>query len=164
MARVASAADGPEVVRLAEAMFRPLGGGGLDEAHWARWREASLAVTARLPSDGLGVFVVDHPERPGALAACGAGVVVPRLPNPWHPNGLAGYVQWMSTEPDWRRRGFGRAVLRAVLRFFEERGVDNVELHATASGAPLYRSEGFWEGSSGLAMRRRPWDPPPERR
>lgn len=161
---MATAADGPEVVRLAEIMFRPLAGDRPDEAGWARWRAASLAVTAGLPRDDLGVFVVDHPDHPGALVSCGAGVVTRRLPNPWHPQGLVGYVQWMSTEPAWRRRGLGRAVLRAVLQFFEERGVDNVELHATADGAPLYRSEGFWEGSAGLAMRRRPYDPPPELR
>lgn len=149
------------MVRLAEAMFRPLAADGLDEAHWARWRAASLAVTDGLPSHHLGVFVIDHPERPGVLVAGGAGVVTRRLPNPWHPEGLVGYVQWMSTEPAWRRRGFGRAVLRAILGYFDDRGVDNVELHATAAGAPLYRSEGFWEGSSGLAMRRRDWDPPP---
>lgn len=149
------------MVRLAEAMFRPLAGDALDEAQWARWRAAAMAVTAGLPSDHLGIFVVDHPGEAGTLVACGAGVLTRRLPNPWHPEGLAGYVQWMSTEPAWRRRGLGRAVLQAVLGWFEERGVDNVELHATAAGTPLYRSEGFWEGSGGLAMRRRPWDPPP---
>lgn len=149
------------MVRLAEAMFRPLVADGLDEAAWGRWRAACLAVTAGLPSERVGIFVVDHPEGSGALVACGAGVVTRRLPNPWHPEGLAGYVQWMSTEPDWRRRGLGRAVLRAVLGWLEDRGVDNVELHATAAGTSLYRAEGFWEGSGGLAMRRRAWDPPP---
>jgi GNAT superfamily N-acetyltransferase len=109
----------------------------------------------------VGVFVVDHPEVDGALVACGAGVVCRRLPNPWHPDGLAGYVQWMSTEPAFRRRGLGRAVLRAVLDWFAQLGVENVELHATEEGAPLYRSEGFWRGSGGEPMRRRPWDPPP---
>jgi hypothetical protein len=49
-----------------------------------------------------------------------------------------------------------------VLAWFEERGVDNVELHATPQGEALYRSEGFWRGIGGLPMRRRPWDPPPD--
>lgn len=160
MVRAARAADGPEVVRLAELMFRGLIE-GLDEERFAAWRGAALSAVAGLPDDAVGVFVVDHPDHPGMLVACGAGVVSRRLPNPAHPEGLAGYVQWMSTEPAFQRRGLGRAVLAAVLRFFEDHGVSNVELHATAQGAPLYRSEGFWRGSGGLPMRRRVWDPPP---
>ncbi len=147
-------------MRLAELMFRGLAG-ALDEGQWASWRRAALEVVARLPKDTVAVFVVDNPRRPGTLVSCGAGIVVPRLPNPWHSGGRVGYVQWMSTEPAFRRRGLARAVLRAVLGWFDERDVDNVELHATEQGAPLYRSEGFWRGSSGEPMRRRPWDPPP---
>lgn len=143
-------------------MFRPLVGDALDEAAWARWRLASEeAVRTRLGAD-LGVFVVDDPDASGRLLSCGAGTVQHRLPNPWHPEGLAGYIQWMSTEQSARRRGYGRAVLAALLAWFEARGVDNVELHATPEGAPLYRSEGFWRGTGGLPMRRRPWDPPPD--
>lgn len=142
-------------------MFRPLAP-ALSARQWSAWRQASGEAVHRLPSDSFAIFVVDAPGRPGALVSCGAGVVVPRLPNPWHPGGRAGYVQWMSTDPGYRRRGYARAVLRAVLGWFDERGIDNVELHATAEGKPLYRSEGFWRGSGGEAMRRRPWDPPPE--
>ncbi|HMK99751.1 MAG TPA: GNAT family N-acetyltransferase [Acidimicrobiales bacterium] len=142
-------------------MFRPLAP-QLSERQWETWRRAARDVVQRLPGDEVAVFVADHPDRPGTLVSCGAGVVVPRLPNPWHPHGRAGYVQWMSTEPEFRRRGYGRAVLQAVLAWFDQGGVDNVELHATEQGEPLYRSEGFWRGSGGEPMRRRPWDPPPE--
>lgn len=149
------------MVRLAELMFRPLVGDALDEDAWTRWRdEAARAVVERLGRD-LCVYVVDDPEVPGHLVSCGAGVVHRRLPNPWHPDGGAGYVQWMSTEEGFRRRGLARSVLQAVLAWFEARGIDNVELHATPSGVPLYRSEGFWRGNGGEPMRRRPWDPPP---
>jgi len=148
-------------VRLAELLFRPLSS-GLSEAQWDTWRQVSLAVVRRLPMEDVGIFVVDHPERPSTLVSCGAAVAVPRLPNPWHPEGRAGYVQWMATEPAFRRQGYARAVLRAVLAWFGERGIDNVELHATEEGKSLYRSEGFWRGRGGEAMRRRPWDPPPE--
>jgi len=151
------------VVRLAELMFRGLRT-DVPEATWRAWRrQATEAVVTRRPSE-CAVFVVDDPDQPGRLAACGTGVVSTRMPNPFHRTSRCGYVQWMSTEPSWRRRGMARAVLRALLDWFESHGVDNVELHATAEGAALYRSEGFWPGSGGLAMRRRPWDPPPEMR
>jgi GNAT superfamily N-acetyltransferase len=142
-------------------MFRDLGP-PLSDAQWQVWRRAAVAAVVDRDVSRVGMFVVDHPDVTGALVACGAGVVSDRLPNPWHPDGLAGYVQWMSTEPAFRRRGLARAVLRAILEWFDERGVDNVELHATDAGAPLYRSEGFWRGSSGEPMRRRAWDPPPD--
>jgi len=54
-----------------------------------------------------------------------------------------------------------RTSLRALLEWFGSEGVDNVELHASPDGEPLYRSEGFWEGSTALALRRRSWDPAP---
>lgn len=158
--RPAGPADGPEVVRLAELMFRGLDVGA-DEQRWTAWRATALRAVACLPSEEMAVFVAEDPDCPGTLVSCGAGVVQPRLPVPWRAASPAGYVQWMSTEPAFRRRGLGRAVLRAVLAWFEERGIDNVELHATDQGAPLYRSEGFWRGSAGEPMRRRPWDPPP---
>jgi ribosomal protein S18 acetylase RimI-like enzyme len=134
----------------------------VSDERWARWRASALDVVSSLPGDDACLVVVEHPVRPGKLAACGAGVVNRRLPNPFHPHDLVGYVQWMSTDPAFRRQGMARAVLRAVLAWFSQRGVDNVELHATAEGEPLYRSECFWQGSGGLPMRRRPWDPPPD--
>jgi GNAT superfamily N-acetyltransferase len=157
--RAARADDAGEVVRLAELMFRSLGL-TLEEDEWGRWRSTAVrAVSARLGAD-LTVVVAEDPGAPGHLVACGAGVISERLPGP-AADGDVGYIQWMSTEPAFRRRGLGRAVLRALLEWFESQGVDNVELHASTAGAPLYRSEGFWEGSTGLALRRRPWDPAP---
>jgi GNAT superfamily N-acetyltransferase len=161
--RPASSQDAVEVVRLAEQMFAPLVGDALTHDAWQGWRHAAVgAVRRRLGDEDVAVFVADDPRRPGGLVSCGAGVIARRLPSPWQVEGLVGYVQWMSTDPAYRRQGKARAVLRALLAWFEWRGVDDVELHATTVGSALYRSEGFWEGASGLALRRRPWDPPPQ--
>jgi GNAT superfamily N-acetyltransferase len=154
--------DAGEVARLAELMYRSLGL-VCDEDVWGRWRVSAVrAVRARLGAD-LTVVVAEDPGVPGHVVACGAGSISERLPGPGHASARVGYIQWMSTEPGFRRRGLGRAVLRALLGWFESQGVDDVELHASTEGAPLYRSEGFWEGSTGLALRRRPWDPAPPR-
>jgi GNAT superfamily N-acetyltransferase len=139
-------------------MYRSLGL-NLDGEVRATWQVAAeQAVRARLGAD-LTVVVAEDPGAPGRLVACGAGTISTRLPGPAGDARL-GYIQWMSTEPAFRRRGLGRAVLRGLLDWFEAQGVDNVELHASPDGAALYRLEGFWEGSTGLALRRRPWDPP----
>lgn len=158
--RRAGFGDAPEIARLAELMYRDLGA-ELGEDDWARWRaDAVTVVRARLGAD-LEVMVAEDPTGSGHLVACGAATVAERLPNPWHARALVGYVQWMSTEPALRRRGLARAVLVGLLGWLESRGVDNVELHASPEGDALYRSEGFWAGTGGVAMRRRPWDPPP---
>jgi GNAT superfamily N-acetyltransferase len=150
--------DADEIARLAALMYRSLGL-DFDEGEWATWRVSAVrAVQARLGRD-LTVVVAEDPDGPGHLLACGAGVISERLPNPSHADARVGYVQWMSTEPHARRQGLGRAVLQGLLAWFESEGVDNVELHASPDGVGLYRSEGFWEGSTGLALRRRPWDP-----
>ena len=152
--------DAAEVARLAELMYRSLGL-AFDDDVWEKWRVAAQqAVRARLGAD-LTVVVAEDPGVPGRLVACGAGLISERLPGPGQTSRRVGYVQWMSTEPAFRRRGLARAVLRALLAWFAAQGVDNVELHASPEGRPLYRSEGFWEGSTGLALRRRPWDPAP---
>jgi GNAT superfamily N-acetyltransferase len=167
--RAAGVDDLPEVVRLAELMYVSLGVGH-PEPVWAAWRRVALEALRSDLGPDLAVVVVDHPDAgsagaagagPGRLVACGVATIGTRLPNPWLEDRRIGYVQWMSTEPEFRRRGLARAVLAALLRWYEERGVHDVELHASTAGAPLYRTMGFWEGSTGVALRRRSWDPPP---
>jgi GNAT superfamily N-acetyltransferase len=90
-----------------------------------------------------GVFVADA-EEPGRLASCVAATIFERLPGPRNPGAKrAAYVQWMCTDPPYRRRGLGRAVLTALLDWLWAEGVSCIELHATADGNPLYRSFGF---------------------
>jgi GNAT superfamily N-acetyltransferase len=138
--RAATPADTPGLVRLATTMYESM---GLD-ASGPEWREnATKLLAARLGGDDVAIFVVDDPERPGALVACGGAIVIQRLPGPNTPTGRWGYVQWMVTDPAYRRRGLARMVFTAILGWLEERGVTSVELHATSSGEPLYRSFGF---------------------
>lgn len=141
-------------------MFRAVGVDPGDD-YWERFRPAAAQAMRDRRDDDVVVFVVDHPDDRARLVACGAAVVITRLPSVGQPDGRLGYIQWMSTDLDFRRRGLARNVLRELLAWLEARGIDNVELHASPEGAPLYRSQGFWSGTGGEAMRRRPWDPPP---
>ena len=153
--RMATAGDGGEVVRLA-MMFASMGQGSVDDGETAGgWREAGQArFLERIGGDGLAVFVVDDPDRPGRLAASAAGSVVERLPAPLNPGGRAGYVQWVCTEPAFRGRGLGRMVMTALLEWYDRSGVGVVELHATPVAESLYRSLGF-DDSGPVALRRR---------
>ena len=142
--RFADAHDISETIRLAGLMYQAM---GLDPS--ARdWQIAAREALQLRLGDDVAVFVVDAPAMPGRLAACGAASIATRLPGPSNPSARFGYLQWVSTDSEWRRQGMARAVTVALLQWLRERGVRSVELHATSTGEPLYRSLGFVEGQN----------------
>jgi GNAT superfamily N-acetyltransferase len=138
-ARPATVDDIPEVLRLAALMYLTIGQHADEE--W--FRQAGRLLETRMGEGRTGIFVADA-EEPGRLASCVAATILERLPGPANPAAKrAAYIQWMCTDPAYRRRGLGRAVLAALLDWLWAEGVSCVELHATADGTPLYRSFGF---------------------
>jgi len=152
--RRASAADASELSRLREVMFSSLGPTP-DRAAW--WNAAVAALEEALadPDGEIQAFVVDAPEPdvPGELASCAVGIVERRLPSPHNPIGMSGYVLSVATDPRHRRKGYARAVMQATLEWFESRGIQRVELHASPDAEALYRDMGFHE-PHGLALTR----------
>ena len=148
--RPATIEDAGEVVRLAALMYEAM---GLD-ATGTVWRRAAVtAMAGRLGEDAM-VFVADDPGTPGRLAAIGAGVIATRLPSPVNPAATVGYIQWVSTDPRWRRRGLARLITSTLITWFRDRDVRAIELHVTPEGAGLYRSLGFGPGDNpGLRIR-----------
>lgn len=148
--RPATVEDATEIIRLATLMYEAMGVDASDES----WQQAGLeAVTNRLGRDAA-IYVTDDPSEKGRLAAVGAGTVAHRLPGPTNPDAAVGYIQWVCTDPKWRRRGLARLITASLLAWYESIGVRSVELHATAEGEALYRSLGFDEGTN-LALRLR---------
>ncbi len=151
--RLATTADSTEIVRLAGIMYRSM---GIDPDNAAWRRAAHDAIQERL-GDDLTIAVADHPDRAGQLLASGAGCITTRLPGPTNLTAEVGYIQWVATEPEWRGRGLACAIMTRLLDWYRERGVANVELHATSDGERVYRSLGFSEGNyPGLRMRVEP--------
>lgn len=110
------------------------------------WQAESLpTVRGRLADvDGdFAAFVVDHPERPGALGALVVGTLEYRIGREGNPHGRTGFVFSVATDPDVRRRGYARGCMEALLEWFRERGVAQVDLTASAEAAPLYAAMGF---------------------
>jgi ribosomal protein S18 acetylase RimI-like enzyme len=149
LARLATRADAPEVARLAALMYASMG-----VVTDSEWLAHAASAFARRAGDDLVAYVVDRPQGEPGLVASGVGMVSPRLPSPHNPDGRVGYIQWVATEPAFRRRGLARQVLLGLLQWFEGRGVPVVELHATPEGEPLYRALGFGEEGA-VALRRR---------
>jgi GNAT superfamily N-acetyltransferase len=142
--RPATVGDTAEVVRLAALMYETLGM-GTDDRQWRQTAAHHLAT--RLGHDAA-VFVVDDPSNPGQLAAIGAATITRRLPAPHNPGATVGYIQWISTDPAWRRRGLARRVTGALLDWLRDNDVRTVELHAARDAEALYRSMGFADGTN----------------
>jgi GNAT superfamily N-acetyltransferase len=149
-ARPAHVDDSDEILRLARLMFHSMGF-DMDDEQWIE--EGHRQVVERL-GDDIAIFVVDHPTGDGRLVAAAAGIITRRLPTPFNATGLTGYVQWVATDAEYRRRGLGRLAMTAMLAWYEARHVTVIELHATPVAEPLYLSLGF-DDSGPRALRRR---------
>ncbi|MGW0709951.1 N-acetyltransferase family protein [Streptomyces sp. NPDC002643] len=142
LVRRATPEDAEEVLRLRQVMIDSLG--GADRS--TDWHRESLPTVRRRLSDVDGdfaAFVVDCPERPGVLVALVAGTVEYRIGRAGNPHGSVGHVFSVATDPTARRRGHARAGMEALLDWFRDRGVAQVDLNASPEGEPLYASLGF---------------------
>lgn len=126
-ARPATADDVPELIRL----WLLLAANPTTER-----QEVTQEFLSREVGASVAMFVVDAPDRLG-LAACAAAMVLPPTPR------LRAHVQMVITDPDYRRRGYATACLRAVIDHARAAGCTRVELNSSEVGAHLYRSLGF---------------------
>ncbi|MFF4346460.1 GNAT family N-acetyltransferase [Streptomyces sp. NPDC001530] len=134
--------DAEEVLRLRQVMIDSVfAADGSTE-----WHAQSLPTIRRKLADPDGnfvAFVVDHPDRPDALAALVAGTIEYRIGRAGNPHGAVGHVFSVATDPDARRRGYARACMETLLDWFRERGAAQVDLNASAEAEPLYAALGF---------------------
>ena len=134
--------DAEAVLRLRQVMIDSMFGADTS----TDWHTESLpTLKARLaePDGDFVAFVVDHPERPDALAALVVGTLDYRIGRPGNPQGRVGHVHSVATDPDTRRRGYARACMETLLDWFREKGARQVDLNASAEAEPLYASLGF---------------------
>jgi GNAT superfamily N-acetyltransferase len=134
--------DADELMRLRVVMLSTIPGAPAPEP--GPWLPAGAEVLRRQladPADRLAAFVVERPE--GGLAACVVGAIDERLPGPSGPDPFKGYVYNVATDPAYRRRGYSRACMEALLAWYAHRGVRQVDLRASPDGEPLYATLGF---------------------
>lgn len=105
------------------------------------------------PAGDARAFVIDAPD--GTLAACALGLIHPVLSAPAYPRGLAARVHVVATHPDFRRRGYARAVVSTLLDHLASvEDVTLFELHASVEAQPLYRELGFTGSPALMRMTR----------
>jgi ribosomal protein S18 acetylase RimI-like enzyme len=150
--RRASVEDAWELTRLRRVLLKHY-----QEIHDDLWEYACKDAFEQALADQDGMiqaFVVDAGDSPGKLAACSVGLIQQRLPSPDNHSGLIGYIQSVSTDPDYRRRGYGRAVVEATLEWLDSCGVPKTELTASSMGDDLYRELGFSDLQFGTHLSR----------
>ncbi|WP_030144400.1 GNAT family N-acetyltransferase [Glycomyces sp. NRRL B-16210] len=148
-ARHAEFDDIDDIVRLREVMYeswRDASGAAWTGSGDPAWKaDAAEALRLRLGEDKptMAVTVVDAPDGSGGLAACATGVISERLPSPGNRTGRSGWIFNVSTDLDWRRRGYSRACMTALLEWFDQQSVPSIELRASVEGRNLYEQLGF---------------------
>lgn len=142
LVRRAAPEDAAEVLRLRQVMIDSMPGSDFS-TDWHTESLPTLRAQLAEPDGDFAAFVVDHPERPGTLAALVVGTVDYRIGKAANPQGKAGYVFSVATDPDARRRGYARACMEELLDWFRERGAGQVLLTASADAEPLYASLSF---------------------
>lgn len=60
-------------------------------------------------------------------------------------NGLYGDVLSVYTEPAYRGQGLCTKLMKNLVEYGKERGLDRIDLKATAAGLPIYKKVGFIE-------------------
>jgi GNAT superfamily N-acetyltransferase len=90
-------------------------------------------------------------NEPGQIVA-GAGVQLREVPP--HPqtdangkidivSGRQAIIQNVFTEPEWRRRGLAALLIKRIITWTREQGIDSLVLHASDEGRALYERLGF---------------------
>jgi len=145
--RRATERDASVVARHRVTMFRDMG--TLPPEQEAPLERAAEAYFRKAIPAGTYVGWLATPEgKPGEVVG-GVGIqlreAIPRLrlDRQGVDPGPQGLIVNVYTEPAWRRRGIAERLMREILRFTRERGVNNVVLHASADGRPLYEKLGF---------------------
>lgn len=139
-ARLAVDSDVDEIVRLRRLMFEEM---GLDTSSDG-WEAAARDVIRReLAAGHMVAIVIDAPDGTGGLVASGIVQFDIGLPSPGIESSGRAYISSMSTDRDWRGRGFAGDILAELLDECDNRGVTTVGLHATPQGRSIYERSGF---------------------
>jgi GNAT superfamily N-acetyltransferase len=106
---------------------------------WAVLNNAAANVAGEEP---LVAADLPEPDRPTGIE--GWALVRDGLAGAWSCiHGWDCGIYAVGTVPEWRRRGFGRALVEHVLADARRRGVRTTTLQSTPMGQPLYESLGY---------------------
>ncbi|MFE1272487.1 GNAT family N-acetyltransferase [Streptomyces sp. NPDC058757] len=110
------------------------------DGEWVTACEA--AFTAFFEGPCFVAFAVDAPDGAG-LDSCPVSTHAPRFHSPTSGSPFHGEIHSAATDPAWRRRDYGRAVVTATMQWLADQGCFSVRLNASPAGLPLSTELGF---------------------
>ena len=138
--RPATDADIPDLIRLRRMMFEDM---GFDDPEKLGAADASVAayLATALPAQQFQGWLA---VTAAGVAVGSGGVVIDRHPpGPNNLSGQVGYIMNVVTDPRYRRRGIARRIMETMLEWLSGQGIQNLALHASEMGRPLYEQLGF---------------------
>jgi GNAT superfamily N-acetyltransferase len=138
--RRATVADAPIITAHRRAMFEDMRVGtsaDLDamDAQFGPWIVRALAS---------GVYLAWFATTEQSAIIAGAGTAIEDFPaTPRDQTGRRAYVMNVYTNPKYRHQGLARRLMRTILDWCRENGIQTVALQASDEGRPLYESLGF---------------------
>lgn len=108
------------------------------ETFWTAYFQAAL-------TDGRywALLAEDQTE----AVACAGLMFFPVVPVPSDPSGIRAHLQGVYTVPEYRGRGLGETLARAVLTEAQRRGLKSANLNASVMGRGVYERLGFTESN-----------------
>ncbi len=137
--RETTAADTATILRHRRAMFEDIGFS--DQKIRASEQETTAIFTEAIENGNYhGWFI----ETDDGQVVSGAGVfILPFYPSPREPVSRRPWIVNVYTEPEYRKRGFGRRLVKTAVEWCQSAGFTYVHLHASPAGRPLYETLGF---------------------
>lgn len=111
------------------------------EPYWAQQRKEFFS--GAIPNEKV-LVVVARSEDSATILACGVGVICDDEPQCyWIQGNQFGYIRYMRTAEKYRNQGIGTAILNEIMKFFDDNGIVDVQLHASQKGQHFYAKHGF---------------------
>jgi len=127
-----------ELLHVAPALGVPT---NLSDEEWEALRAANRDYFAETLVTGAHRGVVAEAE--GIVVGCGGIVFMERPPYQGNLQGREAYLMNMYTEPGWRGKGIGSAIVVELLRCAREAGAKRVSLDAEQKARGMYAKTGF---------------------
>jgi len=106
--------------------------GMFDRQQYIGWLAAPQAQPEKIVA-GAGVQLREVPPHPQPDANGKVDIV----------SGRQVIIQNVYTEPAWRRRGLAALLIKEILDWVRQQGIESVVLHASAEGRAVYKRLGF---------------------
>ena len=110
-------------------------------------RKARARIEEWIECGDYAGWLASPTDKPDVLVG-GAGIQLQRiLPRPLGPStiseGRQGTIVNVFTEPEWRRHGIGSLLMKEIIAWSRNEGLDRLLLHASEKGRPVYEQLGF---------------------